>query len=47
MNKKKILFIDDESNILRAMNRAFRNLEFECYYANGIQEAIEIFIGTI
>ena len=45
MNKKKILFIDDESNILRAMNRAFRNLEFECYYANGIQEAIEIFIG--
>lgn len=45
MSKKKILFIDDESNILRAMNRAFRNLEFECYYANGIKEAIEIFIG--
>ncbi|GAB6108828.1 HDOD domain-containing protein [Fusibacter bizertensis] len=42
---KKILFIDDESNILRAINRAFRNLEFECYYANGIKEAIEIFLG--
>lgn len=41
---KKILFIDDESNILRALNRAFRNLEFECYYANGIKEAIEIFL---
>ncbi|HSN67168.1 MAG TPA: response regulator [Fusibacter sp.] len=41
---KKILFIDDESNILRAINRAFRNLEFECYYANGIIEAIEIYL---
>ena len=41
---KTILFVDDESNILRALNRAFRNLEYECYYANGIKEAIEIFI---
>ena len=41
---KKILFIDDESNILRAINRAFRNLEFECFYANGIKEAIEILL---
>jgi HD-like signal output (HDOD) protein len=41
---KKILFIDDENNILRAINRAFRNLEFECFYANGIMEAIEIFL---
>ena len=40
---KKILFIDDENNILRAINRAFRNLEFECFYANGIIEAIDIF----
>lgn len=43
---KKILFIDDESNILRAINRAFRNLEFECFYANGIKEAIDIFLET-
>lgn len=41
---KTILFIDDESNILRALNRVFRNLEFTCYYANGIKEAIEIFL---
>lgn len=41
---KTILFIDDESNILRALNRIFRNLEFTCYYANGIKEAIEIFM---
>ncbi len=41
---KKILFVDDESNILRALNRAFRNLEFECYYANGVKEAIDIFL---
>jgi len=40
---KKILFVDDESNILRALNRAFRNLEFECYYANDVKEAIEIY----
>ena len=41
---KTILFVDDESNILRALNRAFRNLEYDCYYANGIKEAIEIFM---
>ena len=39
---KTILFIDDENNILRALNRVFRNLEFTCYYANGIKEALEI-----
>jgi len=43
---KKILFIDDESNILRALNRAFRTLEFECYYASGIQEAIQVFLDV-
>lgn len=41
---KTILFVDDESNILRALNRAFRNLEFECYYATGVKEAIEVFL---
>ncbi len=41
---RKILFIDDENNILRAINRVFRNLEFECHYANGIVEAIEIYL---
>ncbi len=41
---KTILFIDDESNILRALNRVFRNLEFSCYYANGIKEAIDVFL---
>ncbi len=41
---RKILFIDDEDNILRAINRAFRNFEFECFYANGIFEAIEVFL---
>lgn len=41
---KKILFVDDENNILRALNRAFRNLEFECYYASGVKEAIEVYL---
>ncbi len=40
---KKILFIDDEKNILKALRRLFRNLEFECYYAQTIREAVEIF----
>lgn len=43
---KTILFIDDEKNILNALKRIFRNLEFECYYAQGIEEAIKIFLAV-
>ncbi|GAU76932.1 HDOD domain-containing protein [Fusibacter sp. 3D3] len=41
---RKILFIDDETNILRSLKRLFRNLEYECYYADGITEAINIYL---
>jgi len=41
---KSILFIDDEINILNALKRLFRNLEFETYFASNIKEAIEIYI---
>lgn len=39
---KKILFIDDETNILKSLKRLFRNTEFECYFASTIAEAIKI-----
>lgn len=39
---KKILFIDDEANILKSLKRIFRNLEFDCYYAENIKDAVKI-----
>lgn len=39
---KTILFVDDEVNILNALKRLFRNLEFECYYAQNIKEAVKV-----
>jgi len=41
---KKILFLDDEVNILRAIKRVFRNLDYECYYASTIEEAINVYL---
>ena len=42
---RKILFIDDEANILRSLKRLFRNLEYECYYADNIADAINIYLS--
>ncbi len=42
---RKILFLDDESNILRSLKRLFRNLEYECYYAENISEAVKILLS--
>lgn len=39
---KTILFVDDEVNILNALKRLFRNLEFDCYYAQNIKEAVTV-----
>ncbi|HAS74725.1 MAG TPA: hypothetical protein DCS67_11335, partial [Clostridiales bacterium UBA8960] len=41
---KKLLFIDDENHILKALSRTFRNLEFKCFYASNIKDAIAVFI---
>ncbi len=43
---KTILFIDDEKNILNALKRVFRNLEFECYYAQNIGEAVSVLMSV-
>lgn len=42
---KKLLFLDDEKHILKALSRTFRNLEFKCFYASTISEAIEIYLA--
>lgn len=41
---RTILFVDDEQNILRAIKRLFRNLEYECYYASCVLEAVDIYL---
>ena len=41
---KNILFLDDEVNILRAIKRVFRNLDYNCYYASNVEEAIVIYL---
>lgn len=41
---KKLLFIDDENHILKALSRTFRNIEFKCFYASQIKDAITIFL---
>lgn len=43
---KKILFIDDEANILRSLKRLFRNLDYECYYAENIGEAVSVLLSV-
>lgn len=41
---KTILFVDDEKNILNALKRVFRSLEFNCRFAQNIAEAIAVLI---
>jgi HD-like signal output (HDOD) protein/CheY-like chemotaxis protein len=44
MEKKKILFVDDEPNILDGLRRMLRSLraDFDMYFAAGGQEALEL-----
>ena len=39
MKKDKILFVDDEKNILLAIERQFRSY-FDCHFANSGSEAL-------
>ena len=43
---RSILFVDDEANILRAIKRLFRNLEYECYYASCVAEVVDILVNN-
>lgn len=38
----KILFVDDESNILSTLKRQFRNIEYELLFANSGKEGLEV-----
>ncbi len=38
----RLLFVDDEANILKALRRLFRGEDFEVHLANGGQEALEV-----
>jgi HD-like signal output (HDOD) protein len=40
--RKSILFVDDERNILKSLNKAFENTDYEVIFAEGGEEAIEI-----
>jgi len=42
MENKKILFVDDEVDILRSIERAFLEEDFEIYFTKSVDEAIVI-----
>ena len=42
MNRSKILFVDDEANVLTALTRAFRSAGYEIETASSGKEALEI-----
>ncbi len=47
MGKLRILFVDDEPNVLRGLRRMLRNMRTESYmdYVEGGQEALELMEG--
>lgn len=48
MAKKKILFVDDEPNILAGLKRMLRSMrrEYELYFAESAMEALDVMEGT-
>jgi Response regulator containing CheY-like receiver, AAA-type ATPase, and DNA-binding domains len=42
MNRGKVLFVDDEENILNALRRGLIDADYTCYFANNGIEALEI-----
>jgi len=42
MEKRTILFVDDEANVLSALRRTLRREPYECYFAEGPDQAFEI-----
>ena len=48
MSKKRILFVDDEPNILAGLKRMLRSMrkEFELHFAENGKEALEVMAGT-
>ena len=42
MRKSQVLFVDDESHVLSALRRSLRRESFDCLFAEGPDEALEI-----
>lgn len=42
LENQSVLFVDDEANILRSLERGMMDEEFECFFANSGEEAIEV-----
>ena len=42
MKKHKLLFLDDEDNVLRSLERLFQDTEYEVYTINNSKEAIKL-----
>lgn len=40
--KHSVLFVDDEINILKSLQRALMDEDYECYFANSGQEALSV-----
>ena len=40
--KRTVLFVDDEENILHALKRSLRNSEFSCMFSGNGREALEL-----
>jgi DNA-binding NtrC family response regulator len=42
MRKSKVLFVDDEANVLKALRRSLRREDYDCVFAEGPDEALEL-----
>ncbi len=42
MRKSRVLFVDDEANVLSALRRSLRREPYECLFAEGPDEALEV-----
>jgi DNA-binding NtrC family response regulator len=42
MRKLKVLFVDDEVNVLSALRRSLRREPYECIFAEGPEQALEL-----
>ncbi|MBW2703675.1 MAG: response regulator [Deltaproteobacteria bacterium] len=42
MSKSSILFVDDDPNILKALQRTMHKEPYDCYFAEGPKEALDV-----
>lgn len=47
MNRGKVLFVDDEENILNALRRGLIDADYECFFVGNGVEALEIIKNNV